>query len=53
MNKIAAIQGCLDCPLLTHLRLSDNYIKEIPSRMLSKCNSLKTLNIDLNQLKKI
>jgi Leucine-rich repeat (LRR) protein len=24
MNKIAMIKGGLDCPLLTHLRLSDN-----------------------------
>lgn len=53
MNKIASVQGTIDCPLLTHLRLSDNQIKEIPLQMLSKCMNLKTLNLDLNQLKRL
>ncbi len=34
MNKIANIKGGINCPLLTHLRLSDNVIKEIPATLL-------------------
>jgi len=31
MNKIASIQGSIDCPYLNFLKLSDNVIKDIPS----------------------
>jgi Leucine-rich repeat (LRR) protein len=34
MNKIALIKGGIDCPLLQHLRLSDNVIKDIPPSLL-------------------
>lgn len=53
MNKIGAIAGAFDCPLLQSLSISDNQLKELSPHLLAKCSLLKTLNLDLNQFRKI
>jgi len=53
MNKIGAIAGAFDCPLLQTLSMSDNQLKELSPHLLAKCGLLKTLTLDLNQFRKI
>jgi Leucine-rich repeat (LRR) protein len=53
MNKISSVQGGFECSNLRTLTLTDNLIKEIPPRLLSKCPVIQSLDLSLNQISRI
>lgn len=54
MNKIAGLQGGFEvCPNLRTLIISDNVLREITPFMFQKCKSLRSLNLDINQIAKL
>ena len=50
MNKIANIEGSIDCPNLTELTLSDNLIKQIHPFLFSNLPKLQLLDLSINQI---